>query len=136
MAELRLVLATRTAELARLADEAEAFATACGLDAGPIYRLLTVLDEIVTNVVSHAGLDAASTIEVQLRERERGLDVTVEDAGAPFDPLSDARAPPLAGNVEERPVGGLGIFLVQRLASDVAYLRTPDGRNRLSFRVA
>lgn len=136
MGVLQLVLAAQTAEVARLTDDAGAFAAASGLDAGAVSRLLTVLDEVVTNVVSHAGLDAASTIEVQLHERERGLDVTVEDAGPPFDPLSGAGTPQLTGSVEERPVGGLGVFLVRRLASDVAYLRTPDGRNRLSFRVA
>lgn len=136
MAELRLALAADTAEVARLADEAGAFATACGLDGLVVSRLLTVLDEVVTNVISHSRVPEGSAIEVELREREGGLDVAVMDAGPPFDPLSSSLPPVLTGNAEDRPIGGLGIYLVQRLATDSAYLRTPDGRNRLSFRVA
>ena len=136
MAVLRIDLDADIAAVAQLADEAGAFAAACGLGDEAVSRLLTVLDEVVTNVVAHAGLAAGATIGVELRQRRKGLGVVVEDEGPPFDPLSEARPPVLSGAATDRPIGGLGIFLLQGLASEVAYLRTPQGRNRLSFHVA
>lgn len=122
--------------MARLADEAGRFATDSGLDDDAVARLLTVLDEVVTNVISHGRIGESGTIEVTLGRRDGGLDVLVEDAGPPFDPLTDAHPPMLTASVEQRPVGGLGIYLLQRLTSHPAYARTPEGRNRLSFHVS
>jgi anti-sigma regulatory factor (Ser/Thr protein kinase) len=63
------------------------------------------------------------------------MDVAVEDPGPPFDPLAEPHRPPLGAGIEQRPVGGLGIHLVRRLTTRLAYARTPEGRNRLTFRV-
>lgn len=135
MASLRLRLAPRMAEVARLADEAGRFAEAAGLGADMVARLLTVLDELVTNVVMHGRLAEHDSIEVQLAVRDAGLDVLVLDPGPPFDPLRDAPAPQLDGQVEQRPIGGLGVHLVQQLSRDLRYARTPEGCNRLGFRI-
>ena len=57
--------------------------------------------------------------------------ITFADSGIPFDPLN---APPPDVNLpaEERPIGGLGIFLVRELMDDVSY-RYENGKNTLAF---
>ena len=88
------------------------------------------LDEVLTNVLSHAYDDAgAHEIRIVLAVYPGALQAEVEDDGRPFDPLTVAppdRTAPLA----ERNVGGLGIHFVRNLLSDVAYQRIGD-RNRL-----
>jgi anti-sigma regulatory factor (Ser/Thr protein kinase) len=62
------------------------------------------------------------------------LSVEVADQGAEFNPLT-AAPPDLNLNLEDRPVGGLGIFLVKAFASSMTYRRDRDW-NRLTFGIS
>jgi len=68
-------------------------------------------------------------VEVSLALTAAGLTLTVEDDGPGFDPLS-LPSPNLSASVAERPVGGLGVFLVRRMMDTVSYARVA-GRNQL-----
>jgi anti-sigma regulatory factor (Ser/Thr protein kinase) len=48
------------------------------------------------------------------------IDLTIEDDGAPFDPLA-APPPPAGGSLEEVQLGGLGIPMIRKLAARLAY---------------
>lgn len=136
MAPLRLALAADLAEVARLTEAADGFATAAGMDKEAIARLLTVLDETVTNVVMYGRLGEDERIEVTLASPAGGgVEVAMEDPGPAYDPLANARQPELDATLEERAVGGLGVYLVLQLTTSAAYSRTAQGRNRLTFRV-
>jgi serine/threonine-protein kinase RsbW len=94
-------------------------------------RVLTALDEVLSNVVRHAYRERPGTIDVALA-REAGIVLLdVVDAGPPFDPLS-LPPPDTSAPLEERKVGGLGIALVRALADDVRYERRDD-RNHFSM---
>jgi serine/threonine-protein kinase RsbW len=58
--------------------------------------------------------------------------VRLEDEGMPFNPLEQDE-PDLTLNVEERAIGGLGIFFVRRTMNEVVYERTETG-NRIILR--
>jgi anti-sigma regulatory factor (Ser/Thr protein kinase) len=60
------------------------------------------------------------------------LAVEVRDRGRAYNPLEGA-PPGLEEELADRPIGGLGIFLVKRLADGASYAREGD-RNVLSFR--
>ncbi len=96
---------------------------------GAVRRSVNVaLDELLANELSHgmAGRDAGSvTVEVEL-DQER-VTVTITDDGPPFDPFRQA-APDTTLSVDERPIGGLGIYLVRELMDNVSYQRR-DGQN-------
>ena len=55
------------------------------------------------------------------------------DSGTPFDPTAKEDADISLG-IEERPVGGLGIFLVKQLTDQVSYCRE-NGYNILTISV-
>ncbi len=87
-----------------------------------------VCEEIVTNVVNYAypdDTDGPLTIEVD--ETDDAVVLSFIDCGTPFNPLAkdppDTSLPP-----DKRPIGGLGIFLVQQMMDDVAYCYE-EGRN-------
>ena len=63
--------------------------------------------------------------------REDRIDFTVSDSGVPFDP-TDAPEPDLSADLKDRPVGGLGIYLVKRIMDEVSYARK-NGKNILSM---
>jgi anti-sigma regulatory factor (Ser/Thr protein kinase) len=62
------------------------------------------------------------------------LTVEVADQGAEFNPLT-APPPDLTLDLENRPIGGLGIFLVKTLAPFITYRRESDW-NRLTFGIS
>jgi serine/threonine-protein kinase RsbW len=71
--------------------------------------------------------------ELCIRIGRTGCQVQVDliDNGVPFDPL-DMEAPDLQAELENREIGGLGIFLIRRLLDEVHYSRR-DNRNILSL---
>jgi anti-sigma regulatory factor (Ser/Thr protein kinase) len=104
------------------------FAEAHALPEGVRHSVHVALDELLANVLSHgqAGRDPCSvTVEAGL-DQDR-LTVTVTDDGAAFDPFGHD-APDTTLSVEERPIGGLGIHLVEQLMDQVSYQRR-DGHN-------
>ena len=62
----------------------------------------------------------------------RTVSLTFIDSGVPYDPLAKPD-PDVTLSVEEREVGGLGIFLVKKTMDDMTYVRR-DGRNELTIR--
>ena len=60
-----------------------------------------------------------------------GVRVAFEDRGIPFDPTAREDPDRMAG-AEERPIGGLGIFLTKKLMDAVAY-EYRDGKNILTI---
>ncbi len=115
-----------------------ALAQNAGLDKKASYNLKLAADEIATNIVLYGyeepGLDG--TIEVLHEQTEEALTVILEDSSAPFDPLARELpdAEDLTKPLEERQIGGLGIFLTIKGVDEFSYERV-DGKNRNVFRV-
>ena len=90
------------------------------------------LEEVFTNIVKHGTRPGSvSQVEVSLALAADGLTMTVEDDGPQFDPLS-LPTPDVTATLEERPLGGLGVFLVRQMMDAVSYQRIGT-RNRLSI---
>lgn len=80
-------------------------------------------DELITNTISYAYPEKAGDIVVCCRVL--GLEtlfVTITDQGVPYNPL-EAPPPNLDLNVDDRQLGGLGLFFVQELVDDIVYTR-------------
>ena len=82
------------------------------------YNIVLAVHEVCTNIVEHAyaGNGGKIKIDVCLDEQSRSLRVDLYDTGQPFD-LTEV-APP---NLDEAPVRGYGLFLVQELMDEVTY---------------
>jgi putative intracellular protease/amidase/anti-sigma regulatory factor (Ser/Thr protein kinase) len=111
-----------------------AAADAAGLSRSASYRLRQAVDEFVTNIILHGYAEAATagTVDVRTELDDEALGVVLEDTGVPFDAR---RLPPpsdLALPLEERQIGGLGIFLALDGVDDFAYERVGN-RNRNRF---
>ena len=89
------------------------------------------LEEVFTNVATHGAARGGRTPSVDVRVSSDGRRVTlvVADDAPAFDPL---RLPPAdtTASLEDRSVGGLGVFLVRRMMDEVRYERV-GGRNRI-----
>lgn len=90
-----------------------------------------VVEELAMNVLTHGAPARELTIQVRTGEK---IEITVADTGAPFDPLQYTPAPREPNEREVAVVGGLGLALVKRLASQMHYVRE-DGRNQVTVTI-
>ena len=88
------------------------------------------LDELLSNIVK-AGFEPgiAGRIDVSFDLSGPTLEIVVSYNGAPFDPLA-RKDPDTQASLDDRAVGGLGIYLVKKLMDGVTYERV-GGENRL-----
>ncbi len=130
--ERHLILHNDIQQIPQLAGFVEAIAEEKHLSQSLAMGLNLALEEAVTNVIMYAyppGADGLVDIEAIIRKES--LDFIITDSGIPFDPTAAPTADITLG-VEERPIGGLGIYLVRSIMDTVRYERT-DGKNILSM---
>ncbi|MBQ0069519.1 MAG: SpoIIE family protein phosphatase [Bacteroidales bacterium] len=95
------------------------------------FNLNLAIEEAVVNVISYAYDNKEQPINIAATREGKDLVVTITDNGKAFDPTK-AERPNLNLPVEERPIGGLGIMLVNKIASKVEYRRENES-NKLSL---
>ena len=132
MKQRRRAVASDAAHLAGLTAFLQEFWAAANLPPAQALPFELALEEVFMNVVTHgAGAGTTLWVEVSLCLADDGLTMTVEDNGPQFDPLS-LPAPDVTASLAQRPVGGLGVFLVRQMMDAVSYRRV-GARNRLSM---
>ena len=123
------------AALGALADTIEQFAANHSLSGEIPFRLNLVLDELVTNSVNYALPEVAEPVlRLRLSLTQDGVVAELEDNGAAFDPFQDAPKPDTSQALDERPVGGLGVFFVTQFTDSASYERE-GGVNRITLKM-
>ncbi|MDT3365976.1 MAG: SpoIIE family protein phosphatase [Bacteroidota bacterium] len=104
----------------------ESVAGKLGIDATVIGQLQLAVEEIVVNVMNYAYPEGKKGfVTVKVMSDGHQLRVVVIDSGVPFDPTLREKADTTL-SAEERPIGGLGIFLVRELMDTINYERVDD----------
>lgn len=107
-------------------------AEAAGLPPTRAIQLELALEEALANVVHHAYGDEGGPLDLMCGADEGAFLVEIADDGPPFNPL-EVNESPVEGDLDDLEPGGLGIFLILKLADEAAY-RRESGRNVLSLR--
>ena len=118
-------------QLALLYDFLEQQAGNCGFDAALLMQIKLAMDEAVTNVIQYAYPGSEGDICIDMGCDNGQLKIVITDNGIRFNPL-EKQEPDITLSLDERPVGGLGIFLVKQLMTDVRYDRS-EGKNILTM---
>lgn len=87
-------------------------------------EILIACEEIIVNIISYAYHPGRKgEIEISVGGTPGvSMEITIADNGSPFDPIS-MPDPDTSKPIEEREIGGLGIFLVKKLMDSVHYKR-------------
>lgn len=129
-----IILHNRIEEIERLAVFVEELADEAGINPATSFNLNLALEEAVTNIINYAypqGEDHTFTLTAD-KDGKGTLTLTLNDEGTAFNPLEQAPEVDTTLGVEERDIGGLGIFLIRQIMDDVYYERT-DGHNILTL---
>jgi anti-sigma regulatory factor (Ser/Thr protein kinase) len=118
--------------LIRLNQMFEALLTAHKIDDKMLFYLNLIGDELITNIVSYAYEDKREhIIYVQISVTPVEWTLSICDDGQPFNPLERA-SPDLQLDVEDRPIGGLGIHFVNQIMDVITYERT-EHHNKITM---
>jgi anti-sigma regulatory factor (Ser/Thr protein kinase) len=98
------------------------FAEDSGLNTTDLARIELAIEETVVNIINYSFPDTSGEIEINCENRNNTIVIQIIDNGIPFDPL-DKKDPDITAPVEEREIGGLGIFLIKNIMDDVQYER-------------
>lgn len=90
-------------------------------------KLSVVVEELVVNIVDYSQSDY---IDVEIMRDDKSLTLRFHDGGMPFNPL-EREFPDFSIPMEDRQIGGLGIFLVTKYMDTVTYEHT-GGENILT----
>ena len=131
MKDVRAVITSRDDRgRERVRDLLDGLARACPLANDPVADMQVALDEILSNILRHGFADGLPhCIEVTLSAQPHLLVAQIEDDCAAFDPLGVASPEPRVSLASPK-LGGLGIYFVRSLMSEVFYMRVA-ARNRL-----
>ena len=128
-----LTLGNDVQQVPQLAAFVEEVAEGIGADASTTMNLNLAMEEAVVNVMNYAYPEGTTgDIDIDADYRDDTLTFVICDSGTPFDPTGNDE-PDTTLSAEERPIGGLGIFLVQQLMDSVAYKRK-DNKNILTLK--
>ena len=120
----------RREEIANMAGAVGEFARADGWSSELEFKVELAVEELGLNIISYSGLKQEETFEMVIEATPQSVLIEFSDSGIAFDPLRETASPDVDASLEERPIGGLGVFLCVALAESIHYRREAD-RNYL-----
>lgn len=128
--ESKLTLHNDISEVSLLAEWLDTVTEEFGLPMTASFQLNLALEEAVVNVMNYAfpgetGRTFTLTAEKENADPATPVVFSMTDTGVPFDP-TQADEPDVTLDAEERPIGGLGIFLIRQIMQSVTYQRKND----------
>ncbi len=102
-----------------LAFVEEACATA-GVAPTLLFDLQLATEEACSNVIEHAYRGKRGVFRLTFTVENRDVIITLHDQGRPFDPQAVTKPDPTRP-LNERPIGGLGLYLIYQLMDDVRF---------------
>jgi serine/threonine-protein kinase RsbW len=113
--------------------------SAAGIEEDRLYQLQLAVDEIATNIIlyGYKDADASAVISIGSEMRNDALIITLKDQAPSFDPRATqmVEAEDLSKPLEQRKIGGLGIFLALQGVDRFDY-RRENGSNVSMFEVS
>ena len=116
--------------MAKLEPFINQISEAFGIAPDMMFQLNLALDEALSNSVNYAYGDGKGEIELEALKDGENIVFRLLDSGAPFDPTNEGEDVDIMSSAEERPIGGLGIFLIKQMMDEVSYERR-DNQNIL-----
>lgn len=98
-----------------------------------LFAVHLVSEELVVNVIDYAYPENTNGyLHIFIEKKDGWLSLQFLDGGKAFDPLAK-EMPDVTLPLEDRPIGGLGIFLTKKMMDDVSYQRI-NNENILTIR--
>ena len=125
-----LTITNKLSEITQLNTFVVSSTQALHIETGLANKLKLAVEEAVTNVIDYAyPVGTKGDINILIEADNAQIRFIITDTGSDFDPTSVSKADTTL-SLEERPIGGLGVFLVRNLMDSINYERN-EGKNIL-----
>lgn len=131
-AQLHLRLASHLSALEELEESVEQFGTEQDWPPHLLFQMQLAVEELACNVINHGYGEAGHEFDIAISSSPETVTIEVVDGARPYNPLTEAPEPDVGAALDERRVGGLGVFLVREISDEMHYSRE-DGKNRLTI---
>ena len=131
-AKLSLKVKSDREELDGITAAVEAFSADEAWSTDLLFRINLVIEELVLNIIDYGYDDNDHEIELNFKSDANSVTIDITDEGRAFDPLNDAPEPDIDSPLEERHVGGLGVYLARTMMDELTY-RRENSRNHLTL---
>lgn len=101
---------------------------AAGVDRKTAWKIRLACEEVLVNVIHYAypiNQHGNFTIFYELTNDKQDLILKIMDKGVPFNPL-EKEDPDVDLPLEDRQIGGLGIFMVRNIMEELTYTREDE----------
>lgn len=133
MMEKEITLNNDLSEISRLEAFVEELGAELELAPDLVMNINLALEEAVVNVIMYAyPSEQHRSIMLKVGYSGQQLMFLLTDEGRSFDP-TQAGQPDIDLPLEERPIGGLGIFLIRQIMNEVSYQRIGE-MNQLTMK--
>ncbi len=95
-----------------------------GVPTEPLGNMELCCEEALVNIISYGN--PSEELEVLCHNSHHRFEVEIRDKGAPFNPIESEIAPEIDVPIEQRGIGGLGIYLIRTLLDESSYQRVGD----------
>lgn len=99
-------------------------------DPAIIFQVQLAVDEASTNIIKYAYGEKEGLLKLVMELNADEMVITLINWGKPFDPTS-VPLPDLNATLEDRKIGGLGMYFIDRLMDEVSYSFDTVKGNRL-----
>lgn len=124
MKEIKLVLKNNINELNNLINGLEKVSEKWDISLKPLFNINLVLEEIITNIIYYAYDDEKEhIIVIKFWKEGSNINIKIVDDGKEFNLLKVPELDTKNISLEERDIGGLGIYFVRKLMDKVEYQR-------------
>jgi PAS domain S-box-containing protein len=120
---------SRDEDIPRVSQELEEIMSREGFSGKQILDMQLAVEEAFINIIRHGYHGGYGAILIAMDFEEGRLTVKIEDDAPPFDPTR-FQEPDFSADLEQRPIGGLGVHLMRSLSDDMRY-EYENGKNRL-----
>jgi serine/threonine-protein kinase RsbW len=126
-----VIFATRLEQLAAIRGFIQEAGQKLSADPDAVGELILAVDEAASNILLHGyNLHRQGQIMVELVRNADNLEARISDQAPWFDPTLVPLAEPSLP-IENRPIGGLGIFFIRKMVDQVQYTQLAGGGNLL-----
>lgn len=133
MEKATITTVAKLENLNELVDFAANHAEEFGLGMKRIVEVNLAVEEAVVNVFNYAYPYEVGNVEISCEGEDDSFFIEIVDSGTPFNVLT-LPDPDITASIEERNMGGLGVFFIRKLMDAVSY-RWEEGKNILRLTV-
>lgn len=97
-----------------------------GMQEKTLNKMELACEEAIVNIISYAYPKKRGVLDIVCITKGHRFEITLRDQGVPFNPIEAEINPQIDASIQDREIGGLGIYLLRQTIDEASYQRLED----------